>query len=278
MTRANDTTGGVLGPLRGTLDRIGRWLEEHPRETDGLMYMLEQAAAAPVEGETAPERFFRGLMPPNWWELTPSEQVEAKTLVEETGLPLIWVPRSNVVRAMVLAGGDKNARDAALTAMRELVIEDVDAILRECTAERVASLADAGLEAAAAAHHGHSRASQALAAAIVGEVLAVHFGLPKFAQARARLEDELPAAVSQRFWRRASLQSGLLAAIATSWTDPPPEGFNRHLSAHGVAPDQYTETNALEALLLVGGIVRELHEVYSQGHGGIPPLPTFVTR
>lgn len=264
----------ATGALRGMLDRLGRWLNDNPQVVDGFAFMLEQWASSAADDLAPAERFMRALLPPNWWELAPPEQLDATTFVGRTSVPLFWVPRAAVIRAITQTT-TKAERDVVLCASRSTIIADVDAVLNECTHERIATLAIAGREAAAAAGGGHMRATQALAAAIVGDILDKHFGLSNFRDARTRLEDELPDKVSMRFWRRASLQSALLAAIALSWTDPPPDGFNRHLSAHGVDPRQYTAANALEGLLLLAGLIRELQEVYMAGHGGVPPLSQY---
>lgn len=271
MTNLSDPRERATTTLRGVLDRVGRWVHDNPQMVDGFVFMLEQWTSSANDDVPPAERVMRALLPPNWWELEQPERVDATTFLGHTSVPLLWAPRAAIVREVV-ATTTKAERDAVLCAARSMIVADVNAVLDQCTHERIATLTLAGREASVTASEGRLLASQALSAAIVGEVLDKHFGLSKFRDARERFKSELPDKVSMRFWRRASLQSALLAAIALTWTDPPPDGFNRHLTAHGLSPEQYTEANALEGLLLVTGLIRELHEVYGAGHGGVPPL------
>jgi hypothetical protein len=62
-------------------------------------------------------------------------------------------------------------------------------------------------------------------------------------------------------------------AILQSRYRPPGAGFNRHLSAHGVDPRQFREPHALEGLMLLGGSIRELHEIYRVAERGFGPSP-----
>jgi hypothetical protein len=42
------------------------------------------------------------------------------------------------------------------------------------------------------------------------------------------------------------------------------------VTAHYVGPQQYNDANALAGLMLLVGLLRELHEVYAIGDHGIP--------
>jgi hypothetical protein len=65
-------------------------------------------------------------------------------------------------------------------------------------------------------------------------------------------------------------------AIVQSRFRAPGEGFNRHLSAHGVDPRQFREAHALEGLMLLAGVLRELHEVYRVAERGFGPSPRLT--
>lgn len=255
-----------INPLTRSLQRVGAWLRQHPELADGVMFLAEQLAT-PTGDLHAGEKIVRAVLPPNWWQLTAAERQQAMSLVGSSAVCLIWVPRADVVRRL-LATEDKAARDTALLAARAQILDDVEAILKQAHDPKLGAPIAAAREAVAAERAGMHHAAQALCGSIVSDVLAKHYGAPKFADARRRLEQQSLTMGSVRFWRCASVQSALLAAIAQTWVEPPPEGFNRHLTAHGVDSAQFTPAHALEALLLVGAILREVHEIYAAAGGG----------
>lgn len=232
------------------------------------MFLTEQLAT-PADDLNTGEKVARAVLPPNWWPLTATERQQAMSLVGSSAVCVIWVPRADVVRSL-LATEEKPARDAVLVAARAQILDDVDAILGESHEPKLGAPIAAAREAVAAERADMHHAAQALCGSIISDILAKHYGTPNFADARRHLQQQSLTMGSVRFWRRASVQSALLAAIAQTWVEPPPDGFNRHLTAHGVDGAQFTPAHALEALLLVGAILREVHEIYAAGRGGGP--------
>lgn len=260
--------------VAGLLRRYTEWAQQNPGTARELEWVLQQLASPPPEGEAdlgLAERLYRRLFPPNWLNITVAAQRRARHVMIETGICLAWVPPADVVRAIIRAR-TKAERDAALLDNERAILDDVHRIVGEVTDPRLATARNATKEAAESYDDGHRRASQALCASAISAVLADHFGVPKFDEARRRLGAEHPEGISPRLFRRAHVQWALRMAIALTWSEPRPEGFNRHLTAHSVDPRQFTDAHALAGLMLLTGTLRELQEFYAVGDNGFPLL------
>jgi len=99
--------------------------------------------------------------------------------VQESGIPVVWVPRASVIEALITAdGGD---RYELLATFGAEVLDDLDAALAHARGTNVRGLADAcdfAGEAIVAARGGHWTAAQAVAASALGQVVHGMFGYP----------------------------------------------------------------------------------------------------
>lgn len=257
--------------LRGILDRVGDWANQNPKSAEYLLWALE-TASTPADGENgqpAVERLFNRVFAPNWWPLRMGAQTAIRQMMLETGLCLAWVPRPEVLNAL-LGTTSKADRDAVLIAHEAAIIEDIERVLDEVHHERLAAVAAAGQEALDCFRAGHRRGAQTLCATAISDLLDKHFGLESFSVARDRLATEDPNEIDVRAYRRSSVQLTLRAAILTSWAEDAQEGFNRHVTAHTLDAKQFTHAHCLAALLLLTGVLRELHELYTVGDNGVP--------
>jgi hypothetical protein len=260
--------------VAGLLRRYTEWAQQNPGTARELEWVLQQLASPPPEGEAdlgLVERLYRRLFPPNWLSLTIAAQRRARDVMIETGICLAWVPPADVVRAVIRAR-TKVERDAALLDNERAILDDVHRVVGEVTDSRLTTARNAAKEAAESYEDGHRRASQALCASAISAVLADHFGVPTFREARRRFGAEHPEGISPRLFRRAHVQWALRMAIALTWSEPRPEGFNRHLTAHSVDPRQFTDAHALAGLMLLTATLRELQELYAVGDNGFPLL------
>lgn len=217
------------------------------------------------------ERLWRRVFPPNWSSLRVGELRKAQSVMLETGICLTWVPPAAVIRAIISARsmGDQHA---ALLASESVILGDLARVTEEVTHPRLADVRDAAREAAAAYEAGYRRAAQALCASALSAVLSDDFGVPGFPEARRRLAQDRPGATSPRLLRRAYVQWSLRRAIEGARPDFPPQRFNRHLTAHSLAHEQFTDAYAVSALMLLTGVARELQELYAVGDNGFPLL------
>lgn len=230
-----------------------------------VLWLQELATPpSPTDPDTSlGERVFRRVMPPNWWTLSVGAQTQARRVMAETGLCLAWVPRADIVRAIVGAK-NKGERDDVLLEHADTIIEDVEAALCQAIHPELGEHPSVAFEAVSAFRGGFPRASQALCAAAVGALLCDHFGESNFAMCRQLLAATNPEQAGLRDFRRVSIQWAIRFAILRSDMEPPPEGFNRHLTAHGVESN-FTKAHAIAALMLFAGALRELHELYAVG-------------
>jgi hypothetical protein len=260
----------LIAPFQRLMRGIGGWAERNPEAFGTILWALSEVAT-PRDQERdmrGVERFLRRVLPANWLEMSVGLQNAARRTMAETGVCLAWVPRPEVVAAIV-ATKERDDRDTVLVSNEMEILDDLTSALAQATSVELTDLVESAEEAVAAYRAGLPRASQALAGAAITTVLADHFGEDNFAEARKRLTPPGTVTVDLRVARRAMIEWCLLAAIALSYSEAPP-GFNRHVTAHRVGHEQYTDANALAGLMLLAGLLREVHEVYSIGDHGIP--------
>lgn len=202
----------------------------------------------------------RWAWPPNWeddgWEV--GVMLARMDIISTEGLPLIWVPRADLV-------GDLTAQDDA-DARTALLLERADDALDAC-GDQLGHVEDGGLVPIAKGVHraldawrsGHRDAVQALATAALDTTITRSYGLGSRTAAR---EFGLPLEeVSIGVVRQAMVLAAVHRALDTfdPIKDPIPTRYNRHATVHAVSPEQYNEANALIALLLATSLVRERH-------------------
>jgi hypothetical protein len=250
--------------LASFAERMRDWWQDNPQAADAAVWWLQEMVQPPpteAEGSRG-ERMFRAVMPANWWHLSLAAQSRAREVMPETGLCLAWVPRPEIVRRLV-STNEKAQRDQILIEHAGAILDDAESVLCQSVHPQLAALPSVGIEAVHAFRHDAPRASQALCAAALGTLLADHFGETSFGKARERLEASVET-VSLLTMRRVSIHQAIRYAILRSNIDPAPDGFNRHLTAHGVQAN-FTTAHALSAIMLIAGAVRELHELYTAG-------------
>jgi hypothetical protein len=275
----------LVGAARLTLDRfnervqaasralgpIGEWIAKNgPVIAASLIAMRRYAAEAHIE---------------NWGELDDQEWMAAVELVQTDGVPLAWLPRTHVVKALV-AAADHAERNAILLTNASEIADDAEELLAAVDHARLIDLTASVDQAWAAWRDGHTAAAHALAAVCVGEVIEQHREFDDFADFRKRYEqyraqpvEDWTVAVA---FRRTVLDCALLAAILRR--DQQIAGFNRHAAVHSVSPEQYTSANCVRALMLVTALTRELQFDYASEWSSAPvahsrhPGPLNVTR
>jgi hypothetical protein len=210
------------------------------------------------------EEQLRAGAPPNWqfgddWP----KLTRIGDTVEQDGIPLAWVPRSDIVVALVDAEGIE-ARRAILAAREADIIQDCFTCLDDIDAPELAEFVGNASDAARAFQDQHAKPAQALATVVLDATLRLLFANPSFSYGgiRSRLADVWDKA-PLRYMRSALVLAAIPGALEQFWPDrgdPVPVRFNRHASAHTVHAKQFTRTNALVAIMLVTSLLRESHE------------------
>jgi hypothetical protein len=202
-------------------------------------------------------------MPPNWSEV--EDWRRGTTFVEESGWGIVWLPRSEVVSALLDAGPDD--RDSVLVENGPTLVEDALECAKAIQHPELRFLGECVAEIAESIREGRHRAAQALAASVLTELIQGILGHKRLAEVHIEYgqswEDQ-----SIQLLRFALITSTIPKALSNFYRDkgdPMPSLFNRHAVAHGASPVQFTELNALVGLLLVTALTRELQELYDEG-------------
>lgn len=208
----------------------------------------------------------REAWPPNWeddgWDT--GVMLARMDIIEAEGLPLVWVPRSSLVANLT----DQEDPDARTT----LLLERADDALGACD-EQLCHVDDTGLAPVAegvsraldAWRAGHHEAAQALATTALDTTITRSYGLASRAASREfdLALEEVPIGVVRQAMVLVAVHRALVTFHPIS--DPIPTQYNRHATVHAVSPEQYSEANALVALLLATSLIRERHADLQSG-------------
>ena len=215
----------------------------------------------------------REAVPPNWVAIEDSDWDIDWTAALETmndGIPLIWVPGSASVGRLLKAGSPEE-RLAILEESRVAIADDCATVLGEVTTRELSPLAGLAAKAARALGDGHCAASQALSANIFDTWLrgvvrrGVLFTLPSGARFRyPRVRQQMHPVDGDV--RLAELKaSGALTPVIMALAEFDPDdgvsltSFGRHATAHAAGPEQYSDVNAVIALMLTTSVLRQAH-------------------
>jgi hypothetical protein len=227
--------------------------------------VLSRNEAFRLAGSTLWDRL-QDLDPDNWRE----EQLRRLDMlpIMEEGIPLVWTPSADVIRDL-LDAPDASARRKLLEQRAATVVEHCRTVLsnvdrNDLTAE-VGFLNDC-LDLIGSGKHG---AAQVLASSVLDTVLRAMVradprlqdkrGQFHFKSLAARLPKATPDTLVGQF-RAYCIHTSIHKAYEDYFGPPVPEEYNRHATAHAAGPTQITLANALAAVMLAVGMVRELEE------------------
>ena len=212
----------------------------------------------------------RQAMPTNW-ENVDEDWDAAIEIMNREGIPLIWIPRGSIVGALMDAVGTAE-RQAILIDARHEIVADCLAVLTQVTAPELVPLTGLAADAARALDDGHFAAAQALSANIFDTWLhdvvfrrRVLFEPPRkregFYAAIRRQIVALSGETSLRELKRTgSLTPVLMALQSFVRGGPVPAQLNRHATAHAAGPEQYSDVNAVIALMLTTSVLGQAQE------------------
>lgn len=201
-------------------------------------------------------------MPPNWPHHIKLEV--AQRLVNEFGLPLVWVPGPTVI-SLLIEAPDADARRAVLLSHADVIVGDLRTCLDDmdgfAEVEDQVTLIRRAVDAFEA---GHVEAGQALATVVLDALVMTYVG--RHAEVPKKVK---PLGDDTAFIHliSAAALSPLLLAYESFWPDrgdPIPVAFNRHATVHTSSSIQFTRANALIALMLSTSVVRTVRH-YTEG-------------
>lgn len=238
------------------LPAIEAWQLKMPDLTRWAEIADAVAAAAHIWREE-----YLAALPPNWRDL--NDESLAFAIVERiqaTKVCLVWLPRADVLQMVM----DARVEDVpqVLVGHKDEVLEDAGHLLDDVQATDFARERDAAREAINAFRVGHHRAAQALAATAFTSTCHVWFatgGTGQIAETMRAAQDR--AGVSQlRIISIFEAAEPALRAFNPLHAKPKFRFFNRHNSAHRITDEQFTEANALAAIMLLAALLRELEQ------------------
>lgn len=209
-------------------------------------------------------RSWEEALPPNWEGFDVDEVSAAIERIESTGCCLVWVPRIEIVREVLDA--DATATKGVLLARRGDILDDALDVLAEVTELQLAPERDSAVAAIKAFRDGHSQAAQALASSVFTSTAHKLFEMGTKA-IRRRMAETHPdeAAIAQLRIRTIYLAGArALDEFRPDRATPVRRDFNRHNTAHRITAEQWTDANALSAIMLSAALLRELNVWFSR--------------
>jgi hypothetical protein len=203
-------------------------------------------------------------LPPNWPDDIDLGQVEA--VIQDDGLPLVWVPRAEIVTSL-LAAPDRAARVDVLLAHEQEITADCRAVVGSISHDTLSGQLPLAVKALDAFGAGHHEAAQALAVTVTETALPHALG--GYARARQRAAFD-PYRVTLRQLRvKAALAP--IGPFDTDWYPssgtPASAALSRHVTIHQADQRHYTRGNAAVAVLLATSVLRALQELAEEPPG-----------
>lgn len=248
--------------LRAKADFYMRFADRQPDFGDGKVSDFFRQSAKVASSMSRVMSEWVQAVPPNWPENRLREGIE---FVVRTRLPIIWIPRRDIVAALLDAPASNLHIDLAQNG--ELIVEDCQTALSRVRTDRYDDVLPFVREALSSFKAGYAASAQALAASLLTTLLQHHVGYNALKDARD-LGDIGPDEAAFDTLRLALLGQCVPVALADFWEnrgDAVPSTFNRHASLHRVCVEQYTDANALVSIMLVSGFICELDELESSG-------------
>jgi len=208
---------------------------------------------------------------PQNWPVNPSPKLWAThAIVQSEGIPLTYVPRPDIVAA-VLAAANREDRVAILVSRQDEVLEDCDEALTDglhwCVKDQVPLVR----EAIATYRAGHVAAAQALTVVACDTLIGANLAYTHASARKVAAKGDLKLAMLADLLRM-ELALAPVVKLLTDWSlasgNPEPTELSRHVTVHHATTAHLRADNALIAIMLATGLICALDEL--QGVRGSP--------
>ncbi|MBQ1076844.1 hypothetical protein KBX06_27405 [Micromonospora sp. C31] len=187
------------------------------------------------------------------------------SIVQNEGIPLVWVPRKEIVR-QVLQSANRDERIKVLLAHRDEVIQDCRKVLAEVSDGELVIQLPLATSAVDAFADGHNEAAQSLAVVVTETAVSRTFE-QNYRSVRNAVKIDNWGDLSMAELRLKTA----LAAIGpfyTTWFPnsgtPAPTTLSRHVTVHQADAGHYTAGNSIVAVMLMTSIFRAVQESHEQ--------------
>lgn len=204
--------------------------------------------------------------PANWPTGEESLDIDlARQIVEDEGIPIVYVPRAEVVSELAQAA-DRAGRVAILVARTAEILEDCAAAVDRQLDALVVEQQPLLLKVIAALADGHHEAAQALGVSVCNTQIEAHIDNSSNKAKNQCKVTNLEAAF-QKDRLRYVLGVAPVVNLLTDWSPksgkPRPVPLSRHVVAHQAHPDHFTPENAILAVMVATSLMLALNERYS---------------
>jgi hypothetical protein len=207
----------------------------------------------------------RQRLPQNWPASLSAKLWAARSIIEAEGIPLVYVPRADVV-GMVFEAASREERVTILLAHQDEILDDCDGALTVDLHSYVKGQVPLVRQAVASYRSGHVAASQALSVVVCDTLVranvAAKHTTAKATAAGADLKQAIMADIL-----RVELALAPVVKLLTEWSPeggkPEPNELSRHVTVHHATDAHLREDNALVAVMLATSLIRgfsEMHE------------------
>jgi hypothetical protein len=209
---------------------------------------------------------FVGLLaalPPNWpVGLDPKLLDPIFSIIQDEGIPLVYVPRADIVTALVDAA-DREERIRILLDRSDEVIEDCRQVLTTITEPTLTNQTPMAVKALDAIAAGHVEAAQALAVVIVETVVTRTID-KNYGKVRQFVKVDDPGDLGIIELR----VNAALAAIGPFYVGwypnsgtPAPVELSRHVTVHQADASHFNPGNGIVAVVLMTSVLRAIQEM-----------------
>ncbi|NDZ93328.1 hypothetical protein G3I13_01950 [Streptomyces sp. SID6673] len=207
------------------------------------------------------ETSLRRVAPPNWPYPMP-DLVAVEAVLQEDGIPLVYVPRAQIVDALIDAA-TTDQRLAILDEKSGLIAEDCLRALPERPHADIEKQVPLVREAIEAFDVGYYGPAQALAVAVSDTYLARFiggsYGAMKKKASLSQYGDEEPAFQLFRMVYSIAPVTLFLTPFDPKKRKPPPDRLSRHVTIHSASTDHVHKINALIAVMLAASLTATYH-------------------
>ncbi|WP_262421026.1 hypothetical protein [Micromonospora aurantiaca (nom. illeg.)] len=200
-------------------------------------------------------------LPPNWPRDPDLDLNHVFAVIQDEGVPLVWVPRVDIVKD-VLAAPDRDARVKILLGRSSDVMQDCRDTLSTINHPDLSNQLPLANKVIDAFENGHAEAAQALAVVVTETVVSRTIDKSyKKVRDLVKVEDPDDLAMGELRIKAALAPIGpFYVSWYPSMGSPAPTELSRHVTVHQADFEHYTSGNAIIAVMLVTSVLRAVQE------------------